>query len=215
MPRSAASETASEVGAPTPTRIGAPATAAFWTSSNDSRPLTHSTWPCSGRRPSSSARPIDLVHRVVAPDVLAHVQQLAVGREEPGGVQAAGAGEAGLAQALGQVGEQRALDRQAGRAAPARGPRPPPARPSRTRRTTTSCRRTARDGSRASGPVDLDGVDREVLGRARRGAARRSALRRRGTRARAPRRGRACASSPRAARRRRGSPAAPRSRPRR
>ncbi len=42
-------------------------------------------------------------------------QQLAGGREQPGRVQAAGALEAGLAQPLGQVGEQRARDRRAGR----------------------------------------------------------------------------------------------------
>ena len=51
---------ASELGAPTPTRIGAPATAAFWTSSKDSRPLTHRTRSPSGSRPSSSARPTTL-----------------------------------------------------------------------------------------------------------------------------------------------------------
>ena len=60
IPRSAARCTASELGAPTPTRIGAPATAAFWTSSNDSRPLTHRTRPWSGTQPSSSARPTTL-----------------------------------------------------------------------------------------------------------------------------------------------------------
>ena len=52
----------------------------------------------------------DLVHRVVAPDVLAHEQQLARGAEEPGGVQAAGAREARLAQAVGEVGQQVARD---------------------------------------------------------------------------------------------------------
>ena len=44
----------------------------------------------------------DLVHRVVAADVLAHEQQLAGGVEQAGRVQAAGAGEAGLAQPVGQ-----------------------------------------------------------------------------------------------------------------
>ena len=51
----------------------------------------------------------------MAPDVLAHVHQFAVRGEEAGGVQPAGAGEAGLAQALGQVGEQGAVDRRPGR----------------------------------------------------------------------------------------------------
>ena len=64
-------------------------------------------------------------------------------------------------------------------------------------------------------PRDLDDVGGEVLGRpglVRRG---RSGPRRGGSRAPAPRRGRGCASSPPAARRRRGSRAAPRPRPRR
>ena len=121
---------------------------------SDSRPLTHSTLPCSGSRPSSSARPIDLVHRVVAADVLAHEQQLAVGREQPGRVQAAGAGEPGLAQALGQVGEQRALDRRSrpGSGAACDGDllqRALAAHAARRRRVEAS----ARDGSRASGPA--------------------------------------------------------------
>ena len=60
MPRSSASSTARDVGAPTPTRIGEPARAAFCTSSNASRPLTHSTRSVSGRAPSSSAHPTTL-----------------------------------------------------------------------------------------------------------------------------------------------------------
>ena len=39
---------------------GQPATAAFWTSSNESRPLTQRTGRASGRRPSRNARPITL-----------------------------------------------------------------------------------------------------------------------------------------------------------
>ena len=74
---------ASELGAPTPTRIGAPATAAFCTSSNDSRPLTHRIRSPSGTRPSSSARPIDLVHGVVAPHVLARQMSGSVAVNRP------------------------------------------------------------------------------------------------------------------------------------
>ena len=55
-----------------------------------------------------------LVHRVVAPDVLAHEQQLAAAVEQPRGVQAAGAREGRLAQPVGQRGEQLARDRRAG-----------------------------------------------------------------------------------------------------
>ncbi len=216
MPRSAASSIASEVGAPTPTRIGAPATAAFCTSSNDSRPLTQSDVLVQRQQAVEQRAADDLVHRVVAPDVLAHEQQLAGRREEAGGVQAAGAREGRLAQALGQVGEQRARDVGPGGQRRARGPRPPRARPCRRRRTTTSCRSGARRDVAQQRPCDLDRVaprgprcgpalarlvdqplaveeaERELLvvaGRAHRDRERR--------------------------RRRRGSPAAPRPRPRR
>ena len=47
-----------------------------------------------------------LVHRVVASDVLADDQQRPAGVEQPGGMQSAGALEGGLAQALGEVGEE-------------------------------------------------------------------------------------------------------------
>ena len=110
MPRSAASSIASEVGAPTPTRIGAPATAAFCTSSKESRPLTQRIAAVSGRPPVEQRAPDHLVHRVVAPDVLAHEQQLAGRVEQAGRVQAAGALEGRLAQAVRQRGEQRAVD---------------------------------------------------------------------------------------------------------
>src|SRR5262249_26879676 len=59
-PRSVASSIASDDGAPTAARIGHPATAAFCTSSNESRPLTHSTLAASGRRPSPNAQPTTL-----------------------------------------------------------------------------------------------------------------------------------------------------------
>src|SRR6185436_18207025 len=47
-PRSAASSTASDEGAPTATSSGQPATAAFWTSSKERRPLTQSRCDASG-----------------------------------------------------------------------------------------------------------------------------------------------------------------------
>ena len=115
-PRSPASATASEVGAPTPTRIGAPATAAFCTSSKDRRPLTHSTRSCSGARAVEQRAADHLVHRVVAPDVLAGSSSSPVGVEQPGGVQAARARELGLLEALGQGGEQLPGDRRPGAA---------------------------------------------------------------------------------------------------
>ena len=54
----------------------------------------------------------DLVHRVVAPDVLAHDQELALGVEEAGRVQAPGSGEGGLSQPVRQCREQGPGDRR-------------------------------------------------------------------------------------------------------
>ena len=129
-----------------------PATAAFCTSSNESRPLTHSTLPCSGSAPSSSARPITLSIALWRPTSSRTHSSSPSGVKQPGGVQPAGAREARLAQPLGQVGEQRARDRSARAAAARRGPRPPPARPSRTPRTRTWCRSERADGSRVERP---------------------------------------------------------------
>ena len=83
---------------------GQPATDAFCTSSNESRPLTQRIESASGTRPSPKRPAEHLVHRVVAADVLAHAEQLSVRREEPGRVQPAGQGEGRLrlAQATGQ-----------------------------------------------------------------------------------------------------------------
>ena len=67
-------------GAPTATTIGQPATAAFWTSSNERRPLTQSTQRASGSEPSQECPADDLVHRVVAADVLAQAEQFPVER---------------------------------------------------------------------------------------------------------------------------------------
>jgi ATP-dependent Clp protease protease subunit len=57
--------------------------------------------------------PDDLVQRVVAPDVLAHRQRRAVRVEQARGVQAAGAGELRLHEAIGQRRQQRARDHRA------------------------------------------------------------------------------------------------------
>ena len=73
--------------------IGAPATAAFCTSSNDRRPLTQSIRSAQREEPVERGPADDLVHRVVAPDVLAHDQELALGVEQAGRVQAPGPGE--------------------------------------------------------------------------------------------------------------------------
>ena len=80
MPRSRASSTASDDGAPTATSIGQPATAAFCTSSNESRPLTQSTCSRERQQPLAERPADDLVERVVPADVLAQAEQRAVAR---------------------------------------------------------------------------------------------------------------------------------------
>ena len=81
-----------------------PVTAAFWTSSKPMRPLTSITGT-PGILAGQHARADDLVHRVVAADVLADVAQRPVGVDGGRRVQAAGAGEDPLvlAQALRQA----------------------------------------------------------------------------------------------------------------
>ena len=215
MPRSAASSIASEVGAPTPTRIGAPATAAFCTSSNASRPLTQRIAPASGTRPSSSARPITLSIALWRPTSSRTISSSPRRVEQAGRVQAAGALEGRLAQAVGQRREQVAVDARAGaerrRVHRDLLERALAADPARGRRVEAARARVAQQ--RAG---DLDDVRREVLGQARRRAARRSGPRR----SRKPSAsssswpGRAHRHGERL-RRRRGSPAVPRPRPRR
>ncbi len=114
IPRSRASSTASVEGAPTATRIGVPATAAFCTSSKERRPLTQTSLSASGSRPSRKRPADDLVEGVVAADVLADDDQRPVGVEEAGCVQAAGGGEGGLrgAQAVRELGDDARLDAQ-------------------------------------------------------------------------------------------------------
>ncbi len=164
IPISSASETASEVGALTPTSTGAPATAHFCTSSNESRPLTHTSAGMQRHGAGGQARADDLVERVVAPDVLAQDDQLAGRVEQRGRVQAARALEAGLHEPVGQRGEQVARDLGAGRGR--RGvdgdllERALAAHPARRRRVEGPRARLAHE--RAG---HLDGVAREVGGR--------------------------------------------------
>ncbi len=66
-----------------------PATAAFWTSSKLARPDTRTIRSLDGKAPFEQLVPDELVHGVVAPDVLTQRQQLSLRVEEPGGVQAA------------------------------------------------------------------------------------------------------------------------------
>ncbi len=88
-----ARSTASEDGADTAASTGMPAITAFWVSSKDARPLTSSTVPVE-RDAVGFQRPADdLVDGVVAADVFAHGQRGAVGPEQRGAVQPAGAGE--------------------------------------------------------------------------------------------------------------------------
>ena len=183
-----------------PTRIGAPATAAFWTSSNDSRPLTHSTWSCSGSSPSSSARPTTLSIALWRPTSSRTQQQRRRRRRRgPVACRPPVRVEAGLAQAA-RAGSRaaRAARRGPGAAAAARGRRPPRARPSRRPRTTTSCRSAGAPRRRAPAAASTSTTlaARSAVGPGRRAGAPRSGPRRAGSRARAPRRGRACASSP-------------------
>ena len=198
-------------GAPTATSSGQPATAAFWTSSNESRPLTQRIEPESGAA-RRGTRADDLVERVVAADVLAHAEQLAVGREEPGRVQAAGH-----------------LERRLRRAQPVRERRDEPAA---TRRSLSDRGRLDRDrleralaadaarGRRVEAPLEPRRRRRRARrprpcsrrGRRKPRRERPQSPRRGRSRARAPRRARASASSPRPGRRRSGSRAAPRRR---
>ena len=93
MPASSASSTARLDGAETAASVGIPAIIAFWVSSKLARPLTISTQPDSGSRSCAGGPADDLVDRVVPADVLAHDQQLALGGEQAGRVQPAGAVE--------------------------------------------------------------------------------------------------------------------------
>ena len=106
MPCSAASATASELGAPTATRIGAPATGGLLHELEREAPA-HAEHVTGEREPAVEQRPADdLVHRVVAPDVLPDEHELARGREQAGRVQAAGALERRLDELVGEADEE-------------------------------------------------------------------------------------------------------------
>src|SRR4051812_13757061 len=128
------------------------------------QPPAHAQQPVAQREePVEQRAPDDLVHRVVAPDVLARVHEGAGGVEQPGRVHAAGDLERGLAQAVGQRGEQLARDDRPGRDDRALHrdllERPLPADPARRRRVEVPLARVAQQR-----PGDLDDVGREVLG---------------------------------------------------
>ena len=89
---------------PTATMIGQPATDAFCTSSNESRPLTQRTRSASGSKPSRNAQPTTLSSALCRPTSSRTQTKLALGREETRGVEPAGRGERalGLSQPLGK-----------------------------------------------------------------------------------------------------------------
>ena len=103
-------------GADTATSIGMPATRAFCTSSNDARPLTHSTCEDSGSAPLQQHPADDLVDGVVSAHVLGDLDQRAVDGEQAGRMQSARAVEHGLLrpQAIGQARHDRRRYRPGG-----------------------------------------------------------------------------------------------------
>ena len=196
MSRSAASSTASDDGAPT---------ADHDRGAGDGRLLdelerqpaadAEDVVAAAGGSPSSSARPTTLSIALWRPTSSRTMQELAVGVEQAGRVQAAGARE-GRAGADGRAGPRAATGRPSGRPPPAaRARRPPPARPCRTPRTTRSCRSAARrDRAAAARRPRSTFAARSSVRPAPRAAPPDQPLAVAGSRARAPRRGRACAS---------------------
>ena len=118
-PLAFASSTARLDGAPTATRTGQPATAAFWTSSKDARPLTRRIEPANGSRPSRKAHPTTLSIALCLPTSFACAEEPTVGVEKACRAQPACLGEARLPlpEPAGERGEQldgnaeRTLDR--------------------------------------------------------------------------------------------------------
>ena len=189
IPRSAASSTARLDGAPTATTTGQPATAAFWTSSKEIRPLRQRIASASGSRPSANAQPTTLSSALWRPTSSRRQRSSPSAVEEPRRVQAAGRLERGLrlAQAVGQARGQRGRDRQpaldAGRLDGDRLERALAADPARRRRVEAALQPLRVEPGR----VHLDRVRGEVV-------------RERGRpRARGPRRGRSRAPAPRRA----------------
>ena len=172
---SRASAIASEVGAPTPTRIGA-ARDRRLLDELEREPAADAEHELAQRHAAVEQRAADhLVHRVVAPDVLAHGEQGPRRVEQPGRVQAARCGRsAGCRRAGARAGRRAA---RAGRRGPggrrlARGPRPPRARPCRRPRTRTWCRSSGAPGVAQQRTRDLDDVRRRGPPSARRSCAR-------------------------------------------
>ena len=77
-------------GADTAATIGMPAKTAFWTISNEVRPLTHSSVIGQRQRVAHQHPPDDLVDGVVSADIFGDVDERAVAGEQAGRVQAAG-----------------------------------------------------------------------------------------------------------------------------
>ena len=207
MPLRSAIRSARLDGAPTAATIGMPARAAFCTISKPARPESTSTPSRSGSAPARSRSPIDLVHRVVAADVLAQHEQRAGRVEERRCVQTAGLREAALRrcacasgsasstlprdprpprldqrQALHEDRLDRRLAAHAAGATSRRRSGPPRAREPRDR--ARSAMRATFSTPHVSAVVDRDEVAR----------ASRSGLRRRGSRRPARDRAPACAS---------------------
>ena len=212
MPRSAARSTARLEGAPTAASTGQPATAAFWTSSNETRPLTQTRSSASGSSSFANAQPTTLSNALWRPTSSRRQTSSPVAVEESCRVQTAGRRERGLrlAQPLGQRRDEPSGDGQ-------------PALDSRGLDRDRLERALAADAARRRG-VEASLQPRRVESRARRPRRRsrpdRPAPARRSdevpprgrSRARAPRRAPACASSPPPGCRRCGSRAAPRPR---
>ena len=114
MPCSAASATASELGAPDGDEDRG-ARAGRLLHELEREAPAHAQHVTCEREPAVEQRPADdLVHRVVAPDVLPDDDELARGREQAGGVQAAGALERRLDELVGEADEEIAWDARPG-----------------------------------------------------------------------------------------------------
>ena len=167
-----ASSTASDDGAPTATSTGHPATAAFWTSSNESRPLTHSTWD--GEREqlaSRNAQPTTLSIALWRP-TSSRTHTSVSSRRRRARSRAAHRSPrtraVRRAAAPGSHGDhvarnlERALDPR--RAHLDRLDRALPAHPARGRRVEVAAKRSGIEAAR----LDLDRVRREIVGNPRR-----------------------------------------------
>ena len=109
IPRSAASSTASDDGAPTATSSGQPATGGLLDELEREAAADAEERARERQQPVEERAADDLVERVVAADVLATQSSSPVGGEEPGGVQPAGRLECRLrvAEPVGELDDQR------------------------------------------------------------------------------------------------------------